>query len=1002
MPQQQIIQLKCIDSNDIDFVITTMQRSVVPRNYFRKLVVKSVKNSKVQIQNDCLVRLYDADAELKAISTELDSFDGKKDPIRCNLLVNQLRTAQDKVISLIFQLMDDCNCERASRDYRMKFPDEILLSEGSESLNGQIWFGAECLSAGSNILNHTKESTMLRPMARTLTTHLDSLRNELRELVISAGGASRISHALIRKMSAFDHIFATFEFEYVRTMLPIRTVAEIEKLQEVAVLFSETLIDCLGRGLIKQDDIDEFQPIVMIAIPRLAIVRGLLYRNENPIYTRHKSQMCSLFLPFHGPLHSIRKLLRKLSNQELFRLEKMLANDQSDVDDQSKIIAKQETDASCEAEQQTVTIVQTADKQQSVADLGGGGETSQGNNYQNMLMDGLEYPVGQHRSSSSPSNATNQDSSFYDMPTSSKSLTNNTETQYQQQQKASQDEVTLTATDGSPVDTLPTTSSIQCNRCALKQKSSEARANCDKDCCLSPPESDAQLDKLIAEFNANSQVVGEQAEDQTHSTNADSPSKKVNEQDAQQDIDLASQQTMITNPTSSSDVDSNSKTGACTTKSSENQTANTYQNPLSEDYYKHQATQQLLHRLFVAVSGVADQLQSNFASDLRFILRHIFIVDDGAGSDENEPDNYEQDNDYICGEDDELYERGEFYSDNSDSSLPSIEQGVEAQELVEGSSDQVDARARFLDEFSALQDIRQIISDSQELRRRLDSPDHMMQNSQNHRARPGVLMHQTREYDDASVEQQEYNMPNEQAYGTHAQQQHRQQLVQEPQSQQQQAHDTNVARADYHHNSMRASANDATALDLYANTIMVDARSVRAESSQRNATHHIVSPNEPSIFDQRLQMVVQQADNNNMMTQSTTSRGSQVSSPRPLTSEQQQQYQRIMIGSSAGVVVDNQRPSRHGHHHHHHHRHAGSASTRSHHMRNRCPPVWVPDQLVVACSSCNASFTLFRRRHHCRACGQIFCSECSKYTRTLDRWGYNEPVRVCESCYNQP
>ena len=107
----------------------------------------------------------------------------------------------------------------------MKFPDEILLSEGSKSLNGQIWFGAECLSAGSNILNHNKESTMLRPMAKTLTQHLDSLRNDLRDLVIDGGGAARINYSLIKKMVTFDHIFATFEYEFVRTMLPIRTVA---------------------------------------------------------------------------------------------------------------------------------------------------------------------------------------------------------------------------------------------------------------------------------------------------------------------------------------------------------------------------------------------------------------------------------------------------------------------------------------------------------------------------------------------------------------------------------------------------------------------------------------------------------------------------------------------------------------------------------------------------------------------------------------------------------
>ena len=36
------------------------------------------------------------------------------------------------------------------------------------------------------------------------------------------------------------------------------------------------------------------------------------------------------------------------------------------------------------------------------------------------------------------------------------------------------------------------------------------------------------------------------------------------------------------------------------------------------------STQDLVHRLFVAISGVADQLQTNHAQDLRVILKHVF------------------------------------------------------------------------------------------------------------------------------------------------------------------------------------------------------------------------------------------------------------------------------------------------------------------------------------------------------------------------------------------
>lgn len=33
-----------------------------------------------------------------------------------------------------------------------------------------------------------------------------------------------------------------------------------------------------------------------------------------------------------------------------------------------------------------------------------------------------------------------------------------------------------------------------------------------------------------------------------------------------------------------------------------------------------------MHRLYIAISGVADQLQTNHAKDLRGILKHVFTV----------------------------------------------------------------------------------------------------------------------------------------------------------------------------------------------------------------------------------------------------------------------------------------------------------------------------------------------------------------------------------------
>ncbi|KAG5501439.1 hypothetical protein JKF63_03252 [Porcisia hertigi] len=38
--------------------------------------------------------------------------------------------------------------------------------------------------------------------------------------------------------------------------------------------------------------------------------------------------------------------------------------------------------------------------------------------------------------------------------------------------------------------------------------------------------------------------------------------------------------------------------------------------------------------------------------------------------------------------------------------------------------------------------------------------------------------------------------------------------------------------------------------------------------------------------------------------------------------------------------------------------------------------LWVDDKYALRCRGCGMKFTVFRRRHHCRRCGQVFCYEC--------------------------
>ncbi|VDD90925.1 unnamed protein product [Enterobius vermicularis] len=67
---------------------------------------------------------------------------------------------------------------------------------------------------------------------------------------------------------------------------------------------------------------------------------------------------------------------------------------------------------------------------------------------------------------------------------------------------------------------------------------------------------------------------------------------------------------------------------------------------------------------------------------------------------------------------------------------------------------------------------------------------------------------------------------------------------------------------------------------------------------------------------------------------------------------------------------------------------------------------WQDDAEVANCKACNASFSVSRRKHHCRSCGMIFCNSCSdgrvklpsnpKPTRRVDE----SKVNTFVACFN--
>lgn len=58
------------------------------------------------------------------------------------------------------------------------------------------------------------------------------------------------------------------------------------------------------------------------------------------------------------------------------------------------------------------------------------------------------------------------------------------------------------------------------------------------------------------------------------------------------------------------------------------------------------------------------------------------------------------------------------------------------------------------------------------------------------------------------------------------------------------------------------------------------------------------------------------------------------------------------------------------------------------------------DQFIkdgVNCFICIKGFTMFRRKHHCRVCGDVVCSKCSE-VKNLKQSGVSREIRVCQQC----
>ncbi|TRZ04204.1 hypothetical protein DNTS_018839 [Danionella cerebrum] len=60
-------------------------------------------------------------------------------------------------------------------------------------------------------------------------------------------------------------------------------------------------------------------------------------------------------------------------------------------------------------------------------------------------------------------------------------------------------------------------------------------------------------------------------------------------------------------------------------------------------------------------------------------------------------------------------------------------------------------------------------------------------------------------------------------------------------------------------------------------------------------------------------------------------------------------------------------------------------------------PPWVPDSEAPNCMNCMQKFTFTKRRHHCRACGKVYCAGCCNVKCRLKY--LDKEARVCVICH---
>lgn len=141
------------------------------------------------------------------------------------------------------------------------------------------------------------------------------------------------------------------------------------------MLFSDTLQRALKNEMVTQEMIDFYEPSLMFAIPRLAIVYGLLVSPLGPLNVdKSSSDFPELFLPFKNLLRKIRELLNTLAPHEVLVLEMLLCQHEEPANISTKLKevermleAREKSEVSAQKLQEKLTLKEEEEEDEGAA-----------------------------------------------------------------------------------------------------------------------------------------------------------------------------------------------------------------------------------------------------------------------------------------------------------------------------------------------------------------------------------------------------------------------------------------------------------------------------------------------------------------------------------------------------------------------------------------------------------------------------------------------------------